>query len=483
MKYSFLMRAGVGISVGAMMTACATTSSPMANGPIAPDTAGPLTQIMGEAGAVDAIEGVWRSRGYGYVVEISDSGLTRYHIDGETCFATPEAAKGTTETLSLEFQYFRAGTDSDWAILQLLPDDTWFVFDRLDSLPALCAQPVATDYETVFGVYERLIGEHYAFFEERGIDWPELVEAARAELPSIENDKAFFDLLAGMIDGFSDSHTKLIATIDGERLRQQDGQGETLPMVRRTGENDWIVGLFVQLFDEILDPGYVHTGEQRLLWGTIDERVGYIQVFTMGGFTGTEISDPAFRDAELAFFDAEMDKAMTAFAEMDAVILDLSNNRGGYDAIARRLAGLFADEAYVGYRTEVPGSSIAPRVRMIEPADDTRFTGPVYLLTSDVTVSGGELATLALQQLPNVTQVGTTTRGSFSTVMSKPLPNGWVVELSNEIVSAPDGRVFEEAGIAPDIEMDVFPADDPVGGHKAAINTIVSIATNKAGED
>jgi carboxyl-terminal processing protease len=88
-------------------------------------------------------------------------------------------------------------------------------------------------------------------------------------------------------------------------------------------------------------------------------------------------------------------------------------------------------------------------------------------------VSGGELATLGLRALPNVVHMGGATRGSFSTVLAKPLPNGWVVELSNEVISGPGGEVFEETGIAPEVPLEMFPVDDPVGGYFLALNNAI----------
>ena len=171
----------------------------------------------------------------------------------------------------------------------------------------------------------------------------------------------------------------------------------------------------------------------------------------------------------MAAFDAALYDAFAAFQGADAVIVDLSNNRGGWDRVAKALPGRFTDAAFTGFTTVSRGSGLAPFPHLIEPADGPRFTGPVQLLTSDVTVSGGELVTLAFRQLPNVTHSGATTRGAFSTPLAKPLPNGWLLELSNEVFAAPDGAVFEETGIAPEIALEVYPAGDPVGGHWRAV--------------
>lgn len=465
-----------------LLSACASIDSAnlsRSESAIDPNDAGPLTEIISDGAVAPNVQGVWVSRGYGFILDVTADGLTRYHDDGFVCFPTPETAKGATDTLAFEYRYFRMTPSGQWAIFQLLPDDTQIVFDRAAALPERCRISAKTDHATIFDVYARLFSNHYAFFEERKIDWPTRVTKASEKLGAASTSGELFDLLASMIDGFSDSHTKLLAVIDGEKRRRQDGQGVTLPMIRSgMGETPWLIGIIGNLLDNTLSSGS-HVANDRIIWGMIDDRIGYIQVFVMGGFTGVDIGDPSFRDTELAALDAIMQEAINSFEGADAVIVDLSNNRGGYDAISRRIAGYFAEAPFVAYTAQARGTGLPPADRIAEAPGDVRFTGPVYLLTSDVTVSGGELAALALKQLPNVMHVGGVTRGSFSTVFSKPLPNGWIVEMSNEVIAGADGRVYEETGITPEILIDVFPEDDPVGGHASAIDAIVNIIDDR----
>lgn len=199
----------------------------------------------------------------------------------------------------------------------------------------------------------------------------------------------------------------------------------------------------------------------------------------MGGFTDREdFGSDAWAEAEMAEFDRIMDEAFSVFQDADAVIIDLSNNRGGWDRIAKALPGRVTDRAYTGFTTRTRGSGLAPYPHRIEPADGARFSGPVYVLTSDVTVSGGELATLALRQNPNVIQIGKTTRGAFSTPLAKRLPNGWLLELSNEIFAAPDGTVYEETGL-PQVDIAVYPDEDPVAGHWRAVEAVVAMTAHE----
>lgn len=439
---------------------------------------GDTHEITGFEALSEDVLGLWRSEGYGWIFDITPDGMTQYQVTQSFCFETPEAARGLTDTLALDYRYYRTAPGGDALILQLLPDDTEIFNTRIDALPGACTDvsPERATPSAVFDYFAELVAENYAFFEVRDIDWQARVAAARGEVSDDMTDAALFDVIAGMIDGFSDSHTKLIAPMGEGLRRQQDGLGETLSFIRGEGrETEWLIGIFTALQEEILDAGSQHVANDRILWGTIgDGRVGYIQILQMGGFSGVDIGDPTFREAEFAVFDEVMDAALTAIADSEFVILDLSNNRGGYDAISRRLASRFTGQAFEAYATEVPGTGVPARERVIAPADHIRYTGPVKLLTSDVTVSGGEIATVALRQLPNVTHYGATTRGSFSTVLSKPLPNGWVAELSNERFLSPDGVLYEETGITPDVALEVFPLDDPIGGHRRAVEALLA---------
>src|SRR6185312_943777 len=102
-----------------------------------------------------------------------------------------------------------------------------------------------------------------------------------------------------------------------------------------------------------------------------------------------------------------------------------------------------------------------------------RYVGPVYLLTSDVTLSAAEVFGLYMRALPNVVQVGETTRGAFSDMIEKPLPNGWLLDISAEVYRDPDGRSYEAHGLPPKLKREVFPADDLFGGHARAVLALI----------
>lgn len=428
--------------------------------------------IWQDGSTATGARGIWRSTESGWILEIDTTGITRWQETPVNCY--PTATDGPTFMGQVEYRYFHP-LDNQQARFEYLPGDGHAIFEQLDALPSACsaeidAGPVET-FETFVAIFDR----HYAFFEQRGVDWAAITDAARDDVRPDMTETELFEVLAGLIAPLGDSHTKLFATIDGENRRAQFGLGETLPrMTADGGETPWLIGLIQQLFTDVLDPGAQHIANDRVILGRIDDRVGYIQFLTMGGFTSEHAAgSEAWARAELDALDAILDTALDDFSTLDGVILDLTNNRGGYDAICRAIASRFTDAAFPGYSVRTDWEAAPAREYEIVPYDGVRFTGPVYVLTSDVTVSCGEITTLMLRQQPNVTQAGATTRGAFSTPLAKPLPNGWYVELSNEIFADASGAVFEGHGLVPDLVLPPFPAKAPIAGHARLVETVV----------
>jgi carboxyl-terminal processing protease len=99
----------------------------------------------------------------------------------------------------------------------------------------------------------------------------------------------------------------------------------------------------------------------------------------------------------------------------------------------------------------------------------------VIALTSPLCVSAGEVLTLALRALPNVTLMGQRTAGMLSDNLVKPLPNGWEASLSNEIYSAHDGLAFEGVGVAPDVPAVSIDAAQFVPSLQASLRSAVEL--------
>jgi carboxyl-terminal processing protease len=136
------------------------------------------------------------------------------------------------------------------------------------------------------------------------------------------------------------------------------------------------------------------------------------------------------------------------------LLLDVRDNGGGHSGV--ELAGHFATERVLtSYKAlRQPGGYeqfTAPQPVYVTPAAGPRFAGPVVLLTSDQTASAAEDLTIALTTLPQVTQVGTATKGMLSDMYSVHLPNGLDITLSHQRYTTPAGQPLEDLGVPPDV--------------------------------
>ncbi|KCZ45495.1 S41 family peptidase [Hyphomonas pacifica] len=443
-----------------------------AQAPAAPPE--PETQLIAQNGTIlPEAFGIWSSQESGWILEITSDGITRWQDTTAACY--PARQDGPTLMGQIEYRYFTP-LDADTAKFEYLPSDGHALFTRLEHMPARCSDTPIIDPVTLFEIFASVFQQHYVFFDQRGVDWQAITSKARGQISHDTSEEDLLSVFTEMLEPLQDSHTKLIATIDGTPHRIQFGLGETLPKVRASiGESPWLVGILDNLM-AWLDEGAVQTGNERFIHGTVNGHIGYIQIFTMGGFTTAhEAGTPEWANDEIKALHNLFDEAFAGFDDTDALILDLSNNRGGYDAITRAIASRFLDAPIEAYsvRTEWEGTPLITYT--IAPySDGPVYIKPVYVITSDITVSGGEITTMMLQQLPHVTVAGRRTRGAFSTPLAKPLPNGWYLELSNEIFSSADGTVYEGRGIAPEIILPLFAENPPVESHLTSLKQLVA---------
>lgn len=160
-----------------------------------------------------------------------------------------------------------------------------------------------------------------------------------------------------------------------------------------------------------------------------------------------------------------------------ALILDLRATRGGApDGVAFLASFLFADgEVHLSDVVEGPHGP----TRQLWTSGwlpGPRYSGPVWILTSASTFSGGEALAYDLQALGRATVVGEVTRGGAhpSTVVSL----GEHVELRLPVarsVNPVTGRNWEAVGVQPDVAA---PADEALAvAERAALEAVAADET------
>ena len=406
------------------------------------------------------IQGVWRSRGYGYVVRIASEGPKLYHVAGDFCYADPRRERDPEGI----FAHYRP-MEGDAVGFSYGPSQSLYVFDRLASLPPACSNRTPWTHSRIAALVAATFTDLYPSFGEFGIDWQARVAALENQRGKITDDASLFQALRSLLAGIEDPHVELNATIAGRSRDLSPGDGRTLKRVAaalgnagaQSPERQWRQAYRRGILETILQGKGYETANERVIWGRVGD-IGYINLLTLFGYA----KDGQGRAAA----DAAFDQAFAAFEGVRAVIVDVSSNTGGSDFFALYVAARFADRRRLAFTKVAAGArDVAPQPFYVEPSTRSRYLGPVYVVMSDVTVSAGEIFALAMRAMPNVVLVGDATRGAFSDAIDKPLPNGWKLNLSAEIYRDPEGRSYETKGLPPQLNREVFPADDLTGGH------------------
>lgn len=411
------------------------------------------------------LRGAWKSRGYGWIVLFGPDGAQLFQTAGEACYPDPRREPDPDGVMTL-WRAEGQGTIT----LTGGQDGTRYLFDKLPNLPTPCIAAAAWTPDRIVAFAADTFAAYYPRSAERGLDWPARKAAALAQVGPNATDAQLWTALSGLIAGLDDPHVDLHGMVDGSRRDLEPGESPTLNRVHAADpqgeEKTWLQAYREGILTGILQGRGRQAANNRVFWGRVDD-IGYMNIVTMGAFARNAAPD------DPRPLDPVLDEAMAAFAGAKAVIVDVSNNRGGYDTIGQHIAARFAAQPRAAYAKVPVGAKAPPQPVKVEPASAAGFTGPVYLVTSDITVSAGETFTLMMKALPNVAQVGATTRGAFSDQLPKPLPNGWAMALPAELYKGPEGQDLEGRGLVPDVPMTIFPDSDLSGGHAKAIAGLI----------
>ncbi|MBL1435421.1 MAG: hypothetical protein COB08_004400 [Rhodobacteraceae bacterium] len=435
------------------------------------------------------LDGVFVSDGYGYVVDLRGDTRNLYHLSVDTCVFDEETSAIIHHVLTRDDVVEAAGAQSFAFGSAFEPHKA--VFHRVAELPAPCVRPMPDTPQGNFDAFAAAFTAHYAFFDLHGVNWSQQVDAMRSKLTPSTTDEELFALFAEMVALLKDSHLSLDAEINGRtfsinpvtstlsrgaiRLAAEKGVSKQ-EVVLAALDQYWNRGVAE---DILAGQGHEAAGG-KIQYGLIDDTIGYINVLMLMSYNSDALI-PDFDTLDDAVdhqrINAILDEIMISFAEanVSAVIVDASINFGGSDFMGREIAARFADRQRLAYTKAAFDTAGAPETSVyVVPSARPSFDGPVYLMTTDSTVSAGETMTMALSALPNVTHVGQPTNGSLSDVLSKVLPNGWTFSLSNEIYHDHAGIAREGRGIPPEIPLDIFNETTLVDGHPAAVATLVA---------
>lgn len=447
------------------------------------ESSGPVLQ----QGAVDPqLKGTWRVLGEGRLIEWGDAGIQQFQEVKSLCYLDRQVLP----SMLLEgYSYHRVKTRDQVKVdLYATPGaPSGFTLERIPQIPASCRQAPQADPATVFQTMWDMFDLDYGFFNERHIDWPARYAALRPQALAARSDEALQGVLAQAIQGFNDEHVSLIRfagaqPVDGvdasdtptrRLLRQAFAQQSAVDSLDAF-EAQWRQGMQAATGKRLSGGSAGRVLDGAMVWGRLPGNIGYIELSRLSDF-----AEGANTAADLQLVRAEMDRAIAALADTRALIVDIAVNDGGYDVVSAEVAGRFADSRRAAFTVQQhrPQGRL-PQSWLVEPKGPRQYLKPVYLLTTDRTVSAGDTLALMMRTLPHVTQIGQPTSGSLSNKLVKSLPGNVMVTFSNESYLDPAGVLYEGRGVPPKVALQVFDPAAPASlftGHEAALDQLTAL--------
>jgi hypothetical protein len=273
------------------------------------------------------------------------------------------------------------------------------------------------------------IDRNYGQFIVRNINWDSLYEEYRPQINEFSTTQELYDVFDALIGNLHDDHMFIDPTEPGfERI--ESGRSDTMKV-----QTDFSL--------DVVKTYYLVSGRQfseHIFYGMLPGNIGYIQMDVF--------IDP------LDFLGDAFDEILTDLGDTQGIVFDIRKLEGGDDRLARFVAGRFCtgSKLYMVTRKrngpEHDDFESALQWHVV-PEGALRYTKPVILLTGRFTASAGETFTWAMNENPSVTQVGDTTLGAFSDIMTMELPNGWIHTVAVGDYRNASGENLEGIGVEP----------------------------------
>ena len=277
----------------------------------------------------------------------------------------------------------------------------------------------------------------YPFFIHKNIDWDSLYSF---HYPLVSEDllPPGFDLTGG-----TENHG-LFITLRGLLARLRDAHVNLYTTVgeysHRTRPSD-----YPDYFDIVLIKSrylsFFSTSKDNIITqGILRQDIGYIHIASF---------ESGFDTAK------KIDHILQGFEDAIGLVIDIRNNSGGSERLAKAIAGRFADRKrlfrYYQYRNGPEHSDFTDLFEdYVEPDGPIRFSRPVTVLTNRKCFSSAESFVLAMKAFPHVAVIGDSTGGSSGHPIYRELPNGWTYTIPRLLVQTSEKKIFEGIGIPPD---------------------------------
>lgn len=266
--------------------------------------------------------------------------------------------------------------------------------------------------------------ETYSYFELKDVDWDQVKSKYEDQVINEETDSdQLKDVIVSMIQELKDYHVRLIINDQVYRYSEKPAYNRNSP---ENASNYLSV---------------IHTDNNSISYGEIkNSNIAYLR----------------FKNLKSGGDYSILEKFFEELTTKDGFILDLRDNYGGDEKIARNFGSkLISDElvyGYIRYRSGANRNEFGNWLeRKIDPNTTIGYSKSIMVLVNRGVISSGESFTAIMRELPNAKLIGDTTLGSTANPKEFSLPNGWKYYISSWQAVLTNYQMIEDKGIAPDI--------------------------------
>ncbi|MCZ4694599.1 hypothetical protein DWB61_06055 [Ancylomarina euxinus] len=284
---------------------------------------------------------------------------------------------------------------------------------------------IKSEYESNFEQFWNNFDQTYSYFSLKQVDWDAVYDESKSKIKPQTTSTEFESLLADIIFSLKDIHVRLITDTKTHRYSNSDLFDRNSP----ANANRYMTS--------------VRVNTPTLTIGDIENtNIAYLRVKNL---IPTGDFDP-------------LNSVLEDLPSKDGLILDLRDNNGGNDGIAKKFVNRLTHKnvvhGYVRVRNGAGRDDFGEWYeRRLTPDNPITFNKPITVLTNRFVVSSGEGFVSMMMVLPNTTLIGDTTRGATANPKEFSLPNGWKYRVSSWQATTAMHQLIEDRGIAPDIAI------------------------------